>query len=232
MKRTLLYIILLSFAAGPIFGQRKLKNQPKYDSKIIHFGFFLGINYYDLLVKPKGNLSTMPGYYGFRTETNPGYTINIVSDLKLMDHLHLRFLPGFSSTVRTLYFDIDDPFTGERGEAMREVESSFIELPFELQFQSKRINNYRWYVLGELKNSIDLASKEKVEDDRLFKLKSHDLTYGFGVGLDFYFEYFKFSPQIKASFGLSNLLVEDGTAVVSGLEGVYTRAIFINFTFE
>ncbi len=32
-----------------------------------------------------------------------------------------------------------------------------------------------------------------------------------GVGIDLYFEYFKLSPQLRATFGQGNLRVDDGT---------------------
>ena len=86
--------------------------------------------------------------------------------------------------------------------------------------------------MGGIKHSLDLASKKDVEDDNIFKIENNDLAVEFGVGLDFYFEYFKFSPQLKTSFGVANLLVEDGTLFVEGLDGLYSRSILINFTFE
>jgi len=51
----------------------------------------------------------------------------------------------------------------------------------------------------------------------LSKLKKNDLLTEIGFGLDFYLEYFKFSPQIKLSYGLLNLLSKDST--------IYTETI-------
>ena len=82
------------------------------------------------------------------------------------------------------------------------------------------------------KYSLDLASDEKIEDDRVFKLQQDDFSYDLGFGADIYFEYFKFSPQLIYSFGMANLKVEDRTFLVEGIQGIYTRALLINFTFE
>jgi hypothetical protein len=209
-----------------------LRNQPKYDNRPLHFGFCLGLNFYDFQIRPKADLSTIPGYYGMWSEASPGYSIGIVSNLRLGTYFDLRFIPTFSSTVRRLYFDIDDPFTGERGITEREVESSFIQFPFELKFKSMRINNHRWYVLGGIQYNIDLASDENVEDDTIFKIARNNVAWEAGVGIDIYFEYFKFSPQLKAAFGINNILVEDGTIPVQGIDALYSRCILINFTFE
>ncbi len=228
-----LFIFLAGFVVqAQILGGR-LKNQPKYDRQRIHFGFNIGINYWDFNLRPIANLATLNGYYSMTSEVSPGYNIGIISNLRLTDHLDLRLIIGFASTERTLYFDIDNPLNnGKRETIERKIQSSFGEIPLELKFKSDRIDNYRVYLLTGVKYNLDLASKEDAIDDRIFKLQNQDFAYELGFGLDFYFEYFKFSPQIKASFGQANLLVEDGTFLIEGFNGLQSRAILINFTFE
>lgn len=211
---------------------KKLKNQAKYDKRPLHFGFCMGLNFYDFQIQQKADLSANPNLYRIWSESSPGYSIGIISNLRLSNHFDLRFIPTFSATVRRLYFDMVNPYTFERSIEEYEVESSFIQFPFELKFKSDRINNHRWYVLAGIQYNIDLASKEKVEDDTIFKIKKNSTAYEFGAGIDIYFEYFKFSPQIKAAFGMNNLLVEDGTIPVSGIDQIRNRCILINFTFE
>ncbi len=233
LKNPILNIAVLLIVSFSALGQNiRLKNQPKYDKKLIHFGFYLGVNWYDLKIDPKPDLPSIPNFHGYRSMVNPGYSIGIISDLRISDYFSFRFMPTFATTERTLFFDVTSKNTGERRELERQVESSFIDFPFYLKYRSVRINNYRWYVLGGVKYSLDLASKQDVDDDLLFKLQRNDVAYEVGIGLDFYFEYFKFSPQLKASFGTNNLLVQDGTQPVEGLDAIYNRAIFINLTFE
>ena len=227
----LLFLALLG--SGLLHGQRRrLQNQPKYDEKPIHFGFSVGMNTYDFKIDPIPNLDTLNGYFNVESVTEPGYSIAIISNLRLGHYFDLRFNPGFSSTVRRLRFDIIDPNTGENVTERREIESSFLEFPLELKFKSQRVNNYRLYVTGAAMYSLDLSSDEDIEDDRVFKLARNDYSYVLGFGVDIYFEYFKFSPQIKAQFGLSDVSVDDDTFLVEGLQRVQTRAILINFTFE
>lgn len=227
------HLILLAFMIPAMaFGQRsRLRNQPKYDTKLIHFGFSLGLNYTDFYIR-KFDLSQVPGYYSVRSEVRPGYTIRIISDLRLHDNFSLRFVPGFAATVRNLYFEVDDRFTGLRTSVLREVESAYIELPWELKFRGDRIDNHLWYIQTGIKYTIDLASKMDTEDEEFFKLNRYDFGYELGLGIDIYFEYFKFSPQIIATFGQADLLIQDGTKLVEGINKIQTRAILVNFTFE
>lgn len=234
MNKHIIYIFLLAIIlpTAAVAQRNKLRNQPKYDNKYLHFGINLGINYYDFQIREKANWPNIPGLYDMWTEVSPGYSIGIVSNLRLGNYFDLRFIPTFSATVRRLYVDLDHPFTGERVVNKYEITSSFIQFPFELKYKSERINNHRWYVAGGAEYSLDLASKEKVKDDTLFKLAKNNTALQASVGIDFYFEYFKFSPHLKATWGINNILVEDGTIPVSGIDGLYSRSIVISFTFE
>ncbi len=225
-------LLLMALHISVATGQSKLKNQPKYDRKPVHFGFSLGLNYYDFHIQEIEDLASLDGYYSVQSEVSPGYTIRIISNFRLGDYWDLRFCPGFAATERELIFDIVDPDSDIRSMVSRNIESSFIEMPLLLKWKSQRVNNYRMYVLGGAKYNLDLSSKEDVVDDRIFKLRQNDLFYEFGVGIDIYFEFFKFSPQIVGSWGFANLKVEDGTFFVDGINRLESRAIMINFTFE
>jgi hypothetical protein len=227
--RIVVIIFILPLCASAQFS--RLRNQPLYDKIPLHFGFHMGINYYNFSMNLK-DLSKVEDIYAVEAEALPGYNINIISNLRLTEHLDLRFTPGFAATVRRLHFDLINPFTQQRVIATRQVESSYVQFPLHLKFKSVRIDNYRLYLMGGLRYTNDLSSKAKVVDDNLFKLKRHSGDYEIGLGADFYFEYFKFSPQIRAAWGLSDLLVQDGTLPVDAFDAIRNRAILINFSFE
>ena len=56
--------------------------------------------------------------------------------------------------------------------------------------------------------SFSIGKQYKIDDEgqELVKLNNHDLMIEGGFGIDFYLQYFKFSPQIKLSHGLINIL--------------------------
>ena len=70
-----------------------------------------------------------------------------------------------------------------------------------------------------VKYSLDIASQSTIDDEgqELVKLNNHDIMIEGGFGIDFYLQYFKFSPQIKISHGIINILSKDKT--------VYTQTI-------
>ncbi len=233
IRKYFIFLLLIGLSAG-LHGQgKRIKNNPRYDRKPLDFGFSIGLNYIDLRTRTLPDLSTeLPGYYRVYSETSPGYSIRIISKVRLNDHWDLRFSPGYAFTLRTLRFDIMNQFTRRRELVERQIESSFLEFPIYAKFRADRIGNYRMYLIAGPKYNLDLSSDEDVEDDRVFKLRRNEINYDLGIGVDLYFEFFKFSPQIIYSFGITNQKVDDDTFLAAGLQGVYSRALLINFTFE
>ena len=114
------------------------------------------------------------------------------------------------------------------------IESTFIDFPLLIKYKSERYNNFRTYVLGGIKYGMDIASQKDIDDEgkKLVKLKKNDLGVEIGFGMDFYLEYFKFSPQIKLTYGLVNLLSEDETVYTQSISKLNTKAWIFSFTFE
>ena len=56
--------------------------------------------------------------------------------------------------------------------------------------------------------------------------------YEVGFGIDFYLEYFKFSPELKATFGLVDMLVYDESIYTSSIKKMLTRGFTVTLTFE
>ncbi|MCC5915912.1 MAG: PorT family protein [Cryomorphaceae bacterium] len=223
------FLFSTTFGWGQISSQRNL---PNYDNKPYHFGFYLGINYMDFQIRHTENINDLENYISAITQTVPGYHVGIISELSLGKYAGLRVNPTFSTTVRRITFDAYSRNINRRDLHVRDIESSFIEIPIEFKLKSFRIDNYRMYLLVGVRYNIDLASNEKVFDQELVKIKFNDFAYEFGVGFDIYFEYFKMSPQIKGSWGFSDILVRDDGLWPQGIDKLLTRGILFAITFE
>ena len=210
-----------------------VKNLPKYDKQPIHFGFVLGVNSSGFRVKYAPDFHVRDSVYTIEPESVAGLNLGIISNLRIGNHFDLRFIPALSFAQRNLQYQF--LYTPGNGEAdLKKVESTYLEFPLLLKFKSERINNYRIYVLGGFKYSIDMVSQAKVQDvdKELIKLQRNDFGYEIGFGFDFYMAYFKFSPEIKMYHGIPNLLVQDGSRFASPLSGLYSKVFVLSFTFE
>ena len=64
------------------------------------------------------------------------------------------------------------------------------------------------------------------------RLKNFDLAWEVGFGIDFYLPYFKFSPEIKFSSGLRDMVVRDNTQFTSSIKKMNSNIWMLSFHFE
>ena len=237
----LLLIGIIVSTAGNSFGQRRshrYKNLIEHDHKLYHFGFSLGFNRMDFTLRTIEDFDDL-GLGGF-TEPTPefdtlfsvltrpqdGFNIGIVSNLKLTPHLDLRFVPTLAFGDRSIVYSgykNSVPIT-----RTQHLESTFLDFPLHLKFKSSRMTNTRVYVTGGLKYSYDLASaqdKEDFEEEVLARLRKNDLYLELGAGFDYYFFFFKFSTEIKASFGMRDMLVRDNTMFSNSIDRLNSKIV-------
>lgn len=170
--------------------------------------------------------------FTLHSQEQKGFNLGIVSNFRLGRHADLRFLPTLSFAERDLYYTLE--VEGEKEEVRKDIESTFIEFPLSFKYKSSRYNNGRAYLITGLKYNLDLASQKDIDDEGkdIVKLKKHDMMYEIGFGIDFYLEYFKFSPEIKATFGLTDMLVQDASIYSSSINKLATHGFSVTFTFE
>lgn len=204
---------------------------PGYDYKTLHFGFTVGFHSQDLsLVRVEDT-----DLFADVSDPGLGFQVTIVSDLRLAENWNLRFLPGIALGEKKIsFYDLQTKELIEDGT----IESNYLDFPLLLKYRSKRINNVRPYLIGGLNYRYDLAArKESDENDRIYvKLKPSDLYLEGGFGLDFYSQYFKFSPEIKVGMGLRNILIKDleagETRFVKSIDHLRSFVVMLNFHFE
>ena len=229
------FTILLLFFYSNSFSQtqgRKVENLQNFDKQKIHFGYFIGFNQYNFKIDYKKNPN-----YTTQLEEELGLNIGLVGDIRLGEYLNLRFEPGLQTNKSALKFNERSNFT-QNSDTLRSIKSTFIHLPLLLKFSSKKINNFRPYLIGGISTSFNLSSNENSPEDNknnVFRLKSNTLYYELGFGIDFYLQYFKFSPSIRGLFSVTNELVPDNdleSPWTGNIDKLSTRGIFINLTFH
>ena len=234
MKQICLVFFLILISSNN-FGQNKgsnVENLQNFDKKKLHFGYFVGLNQYNFKIDYKENPN-----YTTQVEEEFGLNIGLIGDLRINEYLNLRFEPGLHTNKGALKFNERSNFT-QNSDTIRLIKSTYIHLPLLLKFSSKIIGNYKPYIIGGISSSFNLSSNENSPEDNknnVFRLKNNTMYYEFGFGIDFYLQYFKFSPSIRGLFSLKNEIVpdEDPNSPWTGhIERFSTRGIFINLTFH
>ena len=228
----ILLSVLLCHAS---FGQiAAVKNLEKYDKQRMHFGFLLGINKTGFKVARSNDFYQSDSILSLKAKGQSGFNLGIISDLKIVNNLHLRFIPELAFSQRNIEYEVLYPHKN-LPTVSKKIESTFINIPLDLKFQSARVGNYRMYVLAGARYAIDLVSQANVVTDKteaIVKLKREDYGYEIGFGLDCYLELFKFSPEIKMFQGIPNILAYDAAAYSTTIKSLKSRIFTLSFTFE
>ena len=228
-------IILLLIICFNNFSQNKgskVENLQNFDKKKLHFGYYIGLNQYNFKIDYKENPN-----YTTQVEEELGLNIGLIGDFRINEFLNLRFEPGLHTNKGALKFNERSNFT-QNSDTLRSIKSTYIHIPILLKFSSKRIDNYRPYLIGGISTSFNLSSNENSPEDNknnVFRLKSNNLYYELGFGIDFYLQYFKFSPSIRGLFSLKNEIVPDNdieSPWTGNIKKFSTRGFFINLTFH
>ncbi len=213
-KRFLLFCLLLVFVLPLAAQQQRLMNMPTFDEKRLHFGFTLGVNSGDFVVANNNSrlYSDVAGIY-------PGFSVGMVSNLRLGTDFDLRFLPGLSLVRRPLTFNEDIyVLTGTgAGSAMVLSENPtvlpftpiFLDFPLHIKYKARRINNGRPYLTTGPAFRYDLNTSQIAVGDKnvhLVDITKGSFYYEIGTGWDTYFTFFRFSVEAKVSLGLGSIL--------------------------
>ncbi len=227
MKKFILIGILGIFCLSSFAQRQLLKNLTTFDDKRLHFGFSLGVNTLDFEIEHWNPYGSNPKTWGpnrkFLTESVkgvpvdsldiirgdvkkliPGFTVGIVTNLRLNEYFDLRFLPGLSFGERKIYYNIpvQDINNSETSEYYS-IKSTFLDFPLLVKYKSKRMNNQRPYVIAGPAYRVDIS---KTGEEDLVRLKPGNWYFEAGIGWDSYLQFFRLSTELKFSFGLNDIL--------------------------
>lgn len=233
MKKLLFLLLIIS---AKMFAQ-PITNLEHFDKKKLQWGYYFGTNKmdfkYDYQILDYQNLETTH-HIEVQTQKNFGFNVGLSGDVRLVEHLNLRFEPGLMTNKKVLHFN---GFT-EKRHSTREVHSTYIYMPILLKYSSERWYNVKPFITGGASYSINLSSGQNLNLDNSemrFRTKKHVFFYELGVGIDFYTPYFRFSPSIRGFFSINDELVPDKdpqSPWTSNLGSVKTRGFMIVLTFE
>ncbi len=212
MRRTIL-LFLMTLTALAVMGQvRKVQNKPYIDLRPLHFGISIGLNMQDAefqnvgpqtVVMPDG--TSTPGYVLCDVDMwNPGFSVGVVADLRLHQHLSLRVTPSMHFGSKHLLYRnmLEKTESGKPVETTQDLKNTYLSVPVDIKFSAQRFNNYRPYVIAGIHPMVNLAGK----DQDYVQLKRYDLMVEVGLGCDFYLPFFKLIPELKFCYGLMNSL--------------------------
>lgn len=234
-------LLSLSMATAGVFAQKqKIRNLPYYDQRLLHWGFSLGLNMPDITFTHSG-LEQGEGWWATCPQVNPSFIVGLMGDLAITEHLNFRVSPSFLFQQRKVTFardavvpyyenvinddgSVQQVLAGEtvtRQERGQQLKTSCIAIPLSLKISTRRINNYRPYMVTGVDFSFDLGHAG--EDPIVFK--HFDYGLHIGMGCDFYLPFFKFAPELRFNLGLSDMIDHERKDLKDETQRPYTDAI-------
>ena len=138
------------------FGGDPILNLQNEDKKFLNWGYYLGFNQYDFQFEYKDDIGR-----DILVDKSFGFNVGLIGELRINEFLDARFEPGLLYTSRTLGF----PGFTSAVDAIREVQSTYIRFPLLLKASTRRIGNWRPFIVGGVYTSINLGSNEDSLDD-------------------------------------------------------------------
>lgn len=213
----------------------KLQNRPYADLRKWHLGFSIGTYTGGLNFTHNGFITDDGAQWRLeQPDYQPGFSVNSLVNLRLNNYFSLRFSPGmYFGSYDLKMADYNNPENTER----QNIKTAMVVMPFDLKYAALRYRNARPYVTGGVMPAFDVSKRRS----DFIKLKSSDVYLSVGFGCDFYLPYFKFIPEVKFCFGLSDLLVKDrpdlednpaAQVFTKSLSKVTSKMIVFTFYFE
>ncbi len=226
MRKTAIFIAVLC----SLITAKAQEVNPLYDLQPVHFGFSILGNSGKLKFTTSEEMRSLDTLQRIKGINYPGFGVGGVMNVRLADYWDFRTMVNIQFVERQL----DYYFNDGRIESLQ-ISSTYMEIPLQLKYKSKRHKNTRVYVVGGTTYRFDFASDintERSDTKPIVALHPNSFSYDLGIGLDLYFPYFKFSPEFRVSNTLGNSLVDDPYFFSNALNRINPKLIQFILHFE
>ena len=193
-------------------------NRPYIDQRKFHYGFLAGVHLQDIELEQNGYTDESGNQWFAETPNyEPGFSVGILGEVLLTKHLALRVIPTMHFGTKNVTFR--NYTNGEK--QFQTIKSTYISVPIDVKFSAERFNNYRPYLMAGVNPVFDLTVKKQKQ----YLLKNADCYLEAGFGCDFYSPWFKFIPELKFCYGLSNVVNKKRTDITDSKQMIFTESV-------
>lgn len=206
------------------------KNNPNYDEKKFSYGFLIGLHSSALQLKYSDQFVTQAfdTVYAVHPSWSSGFSLGFIVNYRATEFLDLRITPKVSFYEHKVkYVYTNRTFLEEL------VETTMVEFPILAKYKSVRRGNVRMYMVGGITPGIEASGKKDVEGNTSnLELERFNLSLEGGFGFDLYYPLFKFSPEIRFSRGLVDMLANKTNEFGAPLKAAYMNTVTVYLLFQ
>ncbi len=230
LKFALWASMLVSATAMAQHGRTNI-NFDGLNKKNHYYGLTLAYNYSTFKIEHSKRLLPVGQFQVNNPKGQSGITLSMITNFKMGDYFDFRILPAIAISNRSL----DYYSSNSKIPKTLTIESVFGEVPILLRFTSEPYKDKRIFAITGIKYTYDFASNSRTDKNKfdLVRISPHDFQFEVGIGLQFYMPYFIFTPELKLSHGLGNLLIYDAKLIESTIiDKLYSKTITFSLHFE
>ncbi|GMV78028.1 MAG: hypothetical protein AMXMBFR79_11610 [Chitinophagaceae bacterium] len=219
------------FFVNILHAQYVEQNRPHRDEMPYYFGMTLAYNNSYLAATKNQKFILDDSISSVQPGASGGIALGLLGTLKLNYCWEFRFNPQLIiGGSKYFIYQTNYPVKEEK----KTLPSTIVSFPFQFKLNSDRINNFRTYVLIGAKYDIDLSSNSSARNAQdMVKLKKSDFALEAGIGFNFFLPFVTLSPEIKFSYGLSNIHSRDPALKYSNIfDKIQSRMISFSLHLE
>ena len=220
LRKQIISIVLLLITHLSVNAQKNEVFRPDYDEMRTHIGAYLGmgINHLNFERSSTFSIPQTNNPSEISSPDNIHVNLGLTSSLRLTNNLLLRGGVLLQLYNKTIDYKIQGVASS------MEINSIIATIPLVLKIQSDRYNSFgyksmmRHYIFGggsaSFDRSVQIKNAPILSAGTPSYLKNTNLGYEYGFGVSFFLRYVTVSPEIKFSYGLTNINKNDAPLLV------------------
>lgn len=230
-KVVLIAFVILSISTQDAYSQGqgyRRKHLEYYDDKPIHYGILFAMPTTRYKIQHNSNFMTSDTAVSIQAPRNTAFRMGFIVNASLNERFDIRTTPSVSLYERQLKYSYPSGI-----EKIEKRESTWIEFPLMLKYKSERRVNSRMYLVAGMSMAIETnVRRGRGGSAGTLDTKSTDFTIDYGVGYEQFFEFFKFSPELRFSHGLGNIFQPSAHSLGKGINRLRTHTVTLYLNFE
>lgn len=197
-------------------------------SKALYWGISLGLNTSNFRIDRQPHSEANDTILSIDDKSQPGFNLGLIGNWQFNRYFDLRFIPNMTFGEKLIQYNTISGIADNR------IKTTYISLPVHIRYKSEPVNDWRLFVVAGLKYELNIDPQVKTtsEPNKILLQKS-GVSMEYGIGLQYFFPYFIFSPELKYSHSLNNVLDPNQSDLNrSAIRGLYPRALVFTLNFE
>lgn len=202
------------------------------DLRFLNYGFFIGATSTKFITQFSDSIGGAPSDTASTVarlvtpQSSIGFSLGFVMNFNIDKSWALRLLPTYSIYERTIDYNFADS-----SQTSQVIATNMVEIPLLIKYRSQLRGTKGMYMVAGVKPAFSVSA-QKAEDAEIVRVSNTNISVEYGFGFDVHFSFFRFSPELRFSHGLGNILIQDNNRLTRPIKTLLTHNVSLYLHFE